>query len=376
MKIASFADLHFRGSDLNAAVEQLAEGLSICKDRDVDLVLIAGDPFDKANVCDQHASTGAIAGALMRTFQDFSFWPDDTPIIMLPGNHDRSGAGSEDALRLLDVFPSVEVAHGPTWAECGERVGASVYCLPWVYGANPTDLLPSPAEILAQPGPRILLAHVQVMGARMNGSRTCDGGSFAIARETLGALPFDRFILGDFHGRQDLFDGRGGYVGALRQLNHGEAGNPAGFEIWDSDNPAAGTFDGDGGSVEWIELDRAPRYRTVVLAPGEAIPRAADGEILRVRCDGWQPTHADAALAESGGRVAIEAMVDAQERVSRGIEVPAGALDRPEDLFRIWAASQDPAIDGEALGQLLSELRDLRADVAIVSAAQDTEAVA
>lgn len=360
MRVASLADLHFRGKDLPAAVNQLAAALAECRERDVDLILVAGDLFDKANVSDAHASTGAIAGALGDVLGEHIITHMGADIVAIPGNHDKAGAGSVDATRVLDPFPGLLIVREPGWStRFGPSGAPSVFCLPWVYGADPAALLPSPEEILARKGPRILLAHVQVIGGKMSGFVTCDKGSFAIGREVLDALPFDRFALGDFHSRQDLFGGRGGYVGALRQLDHAEAGNPAGFEIWE---PRRVGIDPAEGSVEWIELDEAPRYRTVTLAPGSPIPQAGPGEVLRVRCDGWEPTRADASLAESGGRVTIEAIMEAPERVGRGVELPPGGIDRPEDLLAVWAAAQVPPVGVETLAGLTAALRGLLAD--------------
>lgn len=337
MKVASFADLHARGKDLQAFRAQWEAALAECVKRKVDLITIAGDIFDRSNIADPHASTGAIVRAVKNPMRGLGI-----DFLIIPGNHDKAGPASQDALTVFDSMPGVTVVREPKVV----RVGSiDFYCLPWGWDKIPDSGID---YFLATPDPFtsniVLLAHVQVMGAKMAERKTCEGGSFCLARDWPGFANYDRIILGDFHCRQDLFDGRGGYVGALRQLNFGDDGNPAGFEIWDSET----------GKVEWIELDHAPRFRTITVMDAESIPEPRDNERLRIYCQNFSPSAAITTAPEHATTTFIPKMPET-ERVQR-VKVPAGILDDSAGLLALWAGTQNPLIEGSALAGLQTEL--------------------
>lgn len=349
MLVANFADLHARGKDLAAFTAQWRAALAVCAERRVDLIAIAGDVFDKHNVGDGHACTSSIEKAVIAPLVATGI-----KTVIIPGNHDYLVAGRETVLASLDDRPGIVIAREPGWVECvvkGE--GISIFCLSWLWSSDR-----SPEAIIADRKPSmfpktLLLAHVQIIGARMSGTRTCEAGSWTLARAALESFGFDRVAAGDFHARQPNLagEGRGGYVGALRQLNHGESGNPAGFELWNTETNA----------VEWIELDAAPRYRTVEMTEAGAIPTAEPGEILRVQTLGWAPTPAEARALElgSGGALSIEAVLEREERIARGGEIPAGSLS-PQAKLKVYGT--DKGWSEERFAELGGELEEVLAD--------------
>jgi len=360
MIVANFADLHARGKDLTAFRHQWRTALEIAADRGATLATIAGDIFDRSNIADRHASAGAIAGAVIAPIDQFI--RGGGHVVMLPGNHDWAGPGVEDALRVFDGMAGVTVLR-----ESGERLpafdggeGVSVFALPWRWNSaeHADAALDRLAAFAAEEthAKRILLAHVQVAGARMSGHMTCDtaaagSGHWRLSRAALerAATVFDRICLGDFHGRQDLTN-RGGYVGALRQLSFGEEYNQQGFELWNSDT----------GAVEWIEVAEARRHVTIVVRSGERMPTAEElmglGDVhVRVQADGFEPDRADALRLEAAG-ARVEACIDAPERMNRVANVPEGLLDRPADVLRFWNANQKEPISDAALSALIDEL--------------------
>ena len=355
MKIANTADWHVRGKDLGAMSEQLAAFTRECVRREVDLVIIAGDVFDRPTIGDNHASTGAVAEVPIRCVGELT--KHDIDVVMIPGNHDIAGAGSADALHVFDGMDNVTVIREP---------GSSVVCdievisLPWSWeSADPEQNFShfiAESSVDAAEGrswPNLLLAHVQVTGARMSRTHTAEHkpGTWQISREFLEQLPVDHVALGDFHARQDLAGGRGGYVGALRQCNFGEEGNPAGFEIWDTET----------NETEWVELDAAPKHRTVVISATEGtLPGRIGNELLRIRYDGGQPDPIEVKQLEKAG-IRVEHIVDREERVRRA-EVPAGILRKPHDMVRLWASTQEPAIDGARLDRMLRVFDETTAD--------------
>lgn len=165
-------------------------------------------------------------------------------------------------------------------------------------------------------------------------------GDWAMSRSDLEKVPAKHIALGDFHRRQDL-TGRGGYVGALRQLGFGEEGNTQGFEILDTDTWEA----------QWVELSACPVHRTVEIMPGDPIPEQAAGERLRVRYLSAPSTDEVRHLEAQG--VVVQHVVEREERVRR-VEIPQGAMQDRRELIRLWAGAQNPPIGGERLENMLT----------------------
>jgi DNA repair exonuclease SbcCD nuclease subunit len=64
-KIAFYADLHLRASDLRERSEALEWMLQKCQELKVDLVVNCGDTFDHGKVGSDNASVGAVLEAFM-----------------------------------------------------------------------------------------------------------------------------------------------------------------------------------------------------------------------------------------------------------------------------------------------------------------------
>lgn len=347
-RIAIIADAHARGKDLEAFRAQALAAVRAAADNDCELILWAGDLFDRSNIGDTQAGTGAIAGSAVEVIEEARL--QGLSSYMITGNHDQAGAGSEDALHIFDHRLCVVIIRTSTPRCQDDAHEVLLCCLPWQWAGDiQTDwhtLCTYAAKWReGEGGKALLLGHVQVVGALYGeGGRTCEpsAGKWQITRQMLEDSPFDHIALGDFHRRQELVPGRGGYVGALRQLSFGEEGNPAGFEIWDSQT----------GETEWIELDAAPRYRTVRLQAGERPPEPGPNEHLRVQFEGDGLDYAAVRALEAQG-VDVEHLIEAEERVRRA-DVPEGIAEKPQDLIRLWAAAQEPAIEGERLDAALA----------------------
>ena len=347
--IAMTADWHADGKTLEILRRQLAAMVSECNTRGVDLLCVAGDVFESSSIEDRHGSTGYIARGVIEELQKLQ-----CRVLMIPGNHDAAGAGSADALHIFTERLTVggcTVIHAPQWVIC-EDLDLDVLCVPWDWSGAP---FPDPWRQDDAPfrsdNKTLLLAHVQIGGAVMNGGHTCpdEPSKFQISRADLEALPFDRFALGDFHKRQDLTDGRGGYIGALRQCNFGEEGNPAGFEIWDT----------EAGDFEWIELDEAPRHKTWIMAPGDAPPpECPPGWKYKVKLTGEQPDYVLVRDLERDGCV-VEINLDMVQRLTRA-SVPPNVINDPRALMALWTESND--IGDERLARMLDVWDGLAGD--------------
>lgn len=324
MKIAVIADAHARGKDLKAFKAQWSEAIRIAISKGVKHILVAGDMFDRPNISDRYATVGDIVEAVV---EPISFHTSggalEVTIHVISGNHDMSNASQRDALEVLKMVDSVEVYQSATPVNLGEGVHAVM--LPWEWKPGCEDQIRSTLSLMdIDPGEKVILcAHLQVLGAYVGG-REVEHGSYAIGRSTLEALPFDRFFLGDFHNRQDLTNGRGGYVGALRQMNHGEEGHQQGFEIWDSET----------NEVQWIELEKAPTHRTVLVQKGDVLPIPGPNEILRIRPQGF--TLEDDAVPDN---VTIAPVVEEKEIQAR-VEVAEGLINSNHGLLDLWYTAQ------------------------------------
>lgn len=347
--IAIFADLHARGKDLPAFRKQWEAALLAASKLGCRHILNAGDVFDSSNICDPRATTGAIIQAVMEPLLAHDF---ESHLVVV-GNHDVRGVGATDALAAMEANPTVRVIRKPEIRVVSNPgTPIVVYGLPWDWtpGACPERAIDAMlAERFDPDAFNILLGHANVVGGRMNNGKTYDGASWAISRAYLDNSPFDRIALGHYHGRCKLVPGRGGYVGALRQADFGEEGNPMGFEVYTPED----------GTAEWIEIEEAPRMRTVVMTSPGPLPVAGEREILRVQCEGWEPSVTDAAVVERGGAVKIETLVEYEERAARLSEVPEGIINRPTDIMRLWAESITPPIEPEEMGELETLLSEL-----------------
>ena len=340
--IAFSADWHARGSDLEAFDKQLGAMVNQTALAGCELHCCAGDIFDEPNIADSRASTGAIVEVITRHVANAPFrW------LFIPGNHDVSGAGSVDALTCLDQFKNVQVVREPKIIfDSGRRI----HCLPWNWSGSVTPyqslLKLNRQQAFPDQNVTALLAHVQRIGSRMGSRKVCEGGSWAITDLEIAALRFGHIALGDFHHRHN------GYVGALRQLNFGEEGNPAGFEIWHPDS----------GEVKWIELNEAPRYRTVKLySKNEPIPEPRPNENLRVQTIGFVPSASEVMAREQSslpGALRVDAILQREERAARA-EVPEGAASDPVALVNLWASTQSPPIEAARVERMVKALKEI-----------------
>ena len=342
MKIAITADWHLSGKDLAEASAQLGAFVAECVARKVELVAVAGDVFDESTIHDSRAGTGAVGKVLTATLTALD--KANIPQVMIAGNHDASGAGQADALHVLDGRPMLTILRGGGGFAVADFGAVEIIGVPWRW-ADPADAEPTIARAISErpdwgnvSAATLFLSHIQIVGGRMAGSHTCSTrGEWRASRACLDALDVDHIALGDFHARQDLTGGRGGYVGALRQLNFGEEGNPAGFEVWDSES----------GAVEWVELDAAPRYRTVEVGPGDLDylpPEAGENERLRVRYVGHDTFPMEDIKRLEADGVQVEQIVERKERVRRA-EVREGVVDSPHGLIDLWAENLNKAVD-------------------------------
>ncbi|MEO0564074.1 MAG: exonuclease SbcCD subunit D, partial [Chloroflexota bacterium] len=284
IRVLHFADVHigmenYGTTDTSTGLStrvldflrRMDEMIAIAEERDVDLVIFAGDAFKTRRPDPTYV-------------REFAFRIQDlatlAPVVMLVGNHDfpmnQARANSIEIFDTLRV-PNVTVApdyelhiidtkRGPV------AVGAAPYPIQsWILEGHNTNGMgirevdATLQEVLAdkieaittaadeQDMPRLLTGHFTVSGAVVGSERNIMlGRDVAISLSMLADPRWDYVALGHIHKHQDLSKGREDvppvvYSGSMERIDFGEEGDPKGFC--------------------WIELERnATRWEYVALS--------------------------------------------------------------------------------------------------------------
>lgn len=350
MKVAIIADLQPTGDRLDEFRCQLDAAIDVAINHGTELLAIAGDVFEVGNIGDRHRPTGAILRAVCEPLRRYLSAHAENEIVCVRGNHDTDNDSEDDALVALEAMDRhrVKIIRRSVWwiANCGLAVAG----LPWRWAGDDPDTPPdaeaeldallNDGPVCTSPTPRLLLGHVQVLGARMNALRTCEGGNWCVSREKLQELVefhmIDRVALGDFHLRDVNLagPGRGGYIGNLWQQNFSHEGNPAGVEVWDTET----------GRAVFHEIYAARRHQIILAAsPDEAMRLAlaaheANEDPAKYKCRVWIKT--DGFDLSRADKAAIEAL---------GIRVSAINVQRIERVARLENAESLSLTDDRAL---------------------------
>ena len=249
---------------------------SIARDRKVDLVVVAGDLFDRNRPTPAEIATVAAAlGDLTEA----------GPVFVVPGtpSHDGDGPDRMGPTRLLAELGLryVTVATEP---EVFLPAGCAVACLPGVSkswlantdeakGLSPVALHQLVAAKLAEvirglaaraatsPGPRILVGHLSVDGCVTSSDESIRmTAEPTLARDAFPAV-FGAVCLGHIHKPQVVQEREPwiGYCGSLVRANWGEEADHRGCWVLDLDDAT-----GDLRSAEFVDLP-ATRLQTIEI---------------------------------------------------------------------------------------------------------------
>lgn len=351
MKISFIADPHLRGKDLNNADKQLSAFTSICKEKGVKKIIYAGDIFDNPSIFDKFSSTGAIAEIAHKNIANQIEFAE---IFMIPGNHDKAGIGTADALHIFDSTPSLKIIRNPEIIPLSKEENLDGLFIPWEWNPNKnaeeiiSDLLNKYESQKFNNRKLILIAHLQVIGAKISNNLCCEAkpGNWQLSRTFLEEISekLSYIALGDFHKNQELIKNKGGYIGALRQLNFGEEGNPQGFIIFDSDSLKA----------EYIEINESPKYISISIGDSKIdynqIPDSKEYNI-RLQFENIAPEPSEIKNLESKG-IEIQKIIPKIERLKRA-EVPEGIIKNPKNLIRLWGENQSPPFSYEDISEMI-----------------------
>jgi len=220
-------------------------------EREVDLVIFAGDAFKRRNPNPTHQR--AFARRVKRLADA------GVQVVLLVGNHDLPAmvqrASSVDIFRTLDV-PNVlvgraedvhliETCHGPVQVATvpypvrqrllahDEYRGLSIEQLDEALKHIVTKNIQALAAQLDPDIPAVLTAHLSVSGATFGSERSVMIGRDAvILKSALTDPAWDYVALGHIHKHQSLNDGGYPpvvYAGNLERIDFGEEGQPKGF---------------------------------------------------------------------------------------------------------------------------------------------------
>lgn len=298
MKALAFGDLHLRTDRLDDQTWTLTQIAQLAFDRDVDLILLAGDIFHRPRP----------APAELHVFRNFlrALEALEIPAVAIHGNlsHDLESADAPSALELFasDWF---RVARVPELVRAAGDV--AVCCLPSVpvhrlvaaqNGGDRSALYREAADALVEVArglkaqapegwPTVLLAHFAVSGASLpSGLPTDTMGEPVLPLPDLEALGFDAIVLGHIHTGEMLIDVPGqawaGYTGSPLCLDHGEARMPHGvllLELGENHGPV----------VEHVLLEHRRFVTVAVDLTGDAarieVTTPEDGYDRRVDLD-------------------------------------------------------------------------------------------
>jgi len=344
MKLLHIADLHAgktlgrvsRNPDLHYALEQIA---SSCREERAELLLIAGDVFDKANPDNESKEL---------VFDFFLKLRDiGTEVVVVAGNHD-----SYDFMRSikgLSRLANVHIYDRPNRNNCLFRFGdLEVACLPYPSERVLTaagegsrmryaDMVARFISYLAeQVGGRwsVLLTHLFVAGSRYTSTEKEASVTqhYAVQPASLPAT-FDYIALGHVHRHQRLKAAPtlAWYAGTLYQLDFSEAGEDKFFNV---------ILLGEGDiHVEAVKLDLKNPLHTFELNQREVVSRLQELKnvrgylrvLLKVEDKGSLPLAVEKLREELGDRLIRIEHVSPEVR-DRTWDAPAG-MD-PLQLYR------------------------------------------
>lgn len=233
-----------RFTDIKNRLAQLVEEVTVSHS---DLVIIAGDIFNQAEIQARRASEEELLAA--DTIIKLSESADD--VIVLRGTPNHDGSGQFDVLKgILAPHKHIHVVTEPTVIETR---AADVACIPGfdkqefrakfpglnaeeenIQWTQEIGSIVMGLKALCSRHPSILTAHYTVPGCNMESGQTSFFSNFepVIPREVLQAADFDAVMLGHIHRPQQINGLRSVYYsGSIEQLNFNDEGQDRGYYV-------------------------------------------------------------------------------------------------------------------------------------------------
>lgn len=377
MKIAHLSDLHV--STTSGFDETLRVGNWIVDDaiaRGVDLWLLTGDLF--------HAESRPLErNALMALVQRMA---GVGPVVGVYGNHDTDG--DLDFLNEIRADYPIAIRSKPDVIRVN---GATIALLPWPNKASirawlgpkvgleegdaaASDMLrrlvaAMSVDVNRYAGPKLMVAHAMVKGAKTDHDQPVMGGGIAVSAEDLAASGAHYVALGHIHAQQHWMVGKVPvvYAGASTHRNYGEPAPGKGYVVVDISRDSLVGWERVAAPVTPMTLlEAAWNPATEELAPAIADPTSFSGHDIRLRYEVDEQHRGPAELAAEAeaeslrAHGAVRVTVDPRVRPATRARAPEVSVARGirEKLAAFWA-SRDTAPDAEVAEALLGAAEDL-----------------
>ena len=203
---------------------------------EVDLILFAGDVFDSGN---PHPE---VVADLLETLNKLS---PSIQVVMIEGNHEQRFVMNKHRTPLdayLRTQPNVvAVVKDPSVVEAK---GLRVACFPWIRVGgtsefeNKQEFAEAEVRRLAKEGADIFIGHLTLSDIELfrgsESSMTTNVLEVALPSSLLAEGPWEAALLGHVHRRQSFGD-KVNYVGSTHRISFSEEKDPKGFDVIDFD---------------------------------------------------------------------------------------------------------------------------------------------
>lgn len=187
----------------------------MCVKNGVDAVCILGDIFEARNELNV-----SVINMMLNALEGFV--DSDISVIVLVGNHDRTGVGKEHALEMFRPF--CEIVDQPRTIKLDTT---EVVALPYFPNAKTTVRA---IEQFVTPRTKLLLGHTAIQSLKMP-----NGELWGQGIHTRDIPKHVKAVFGHFHRFTEVVPGRVYFLGSMIQVDRSDAGIDKFFAVYDSE---------------------------------------------------------------------------------------------------------------------------------------------
>lgn len=244
LKIGCISDLHFklyRGNNnfVPFIVKAVDHFIELCKEREVDVVVLGGDIF--------HAKSYVQTFALDKALISIRKLTEQFECFFVVGNHDMYSNQENEKINLLKVFESD--GHVANDYEFYDRNGVRLHFLPYQTDDNARAKIASAS--LLKNGKNLLFTHLGLRGFSLNDYH--EDVYSELTENDICKENFDLIVSGHYHHFQQK--GNIVYISSPIESHFGDEGKH-GFVFIDTEKLL---------DVEYIENEYTPKFKTYEL---------------------------------------------------------------------------------------------------------------